>query len=74
MEKIIRCYRYAIVPSSVQREGLLREKEQREVSGVTCLFVRYCTLRSHLLMTSRAGRGLRYSVQWSAVGMRGFGW
>jgi hypothetical protein len=42
--------------------------------GVTCLFVRYCTLRSHLLMTSRAGRGLRYSVQWSAVEMRGFGW
>ena len=26
MEKLIRCYRYAIVPSSVQRKGLLRGK------------------------------------------------
>ena len=26
MEKITRCYRYAIVPSSVQRKGLLRGK------------------------------------------------
>jgi hypothetical protein len=26
MEKITRCYRYAIVPSAVQRKGLLRGK------------------------------------------------
>ena len=26
MKKLIRCYRYAIVPSSVQRKGLLRGK------------------------------------------------
>ena len=26
MEKLIRCYRYAIAPSSVQRKGLLRGK------------------------------------------------
>ena len=26
MEKLIRCYRYAIVPSSVQRKELLRGK------------------------------------------------
>jgi hypothetical protein len=32
MEKLIRCYRYAIVPSSVQRKGTPTRKEQREAS------------------------------------------
>jgi hypothetical protein len=33
MEKITRCYRYAIVPSSVQRKELLRGKSKREASS-----------------------------------------
>jgi hypothetical protein len=33
MEKLTRCYRYAIVPSAVQRKGTPTRKEQREASS-----------------------------------------
>ena len=42
--------------------------------GVTCLFVRYCTLRSHLL-NEESGRGsTAVSRAVASCGMRGFGW
>jgi hypothetical protein len=63
MEKLIRCYRYAIVPSSVQRKGLLRGKSNVK-HQVDAAFSRCVSPRNRPESKAKAGdRGWNESYE-----------